>query len=78
MVPSSGEAFSAAGTPSPCKGPDGAVDDGAMADVAGFFFGSSSGELDVLLHPVAFTRDQTFASWHHFVRAKKSKTKEER
>ena len=27
----------------------------------------TSGELDVLLHPVAFTRDETFASWHHFV-----------
>ena len=24
------------------------------------------GNLDVLLHPVAFTRDETFASWHHF------------
>jgi len=24
-------------------------------------------EVDVILHPVAFTKDSTFASWHHFV-----------
>ena len=23
-------------------------------------------DIDVLLHPVAFTRDETFVSWHHF------------
>lgn len=24
-------------------------------------------QVDVILHPVAFTKDSTFASWHHFV-----------
>lgn len=24
-------------------------------------------QVDVILHPVAFTKDNTFASWHHFV-----------